>query len=340
MKADKPMSEAPTSLRASQAGLTLARGFAAAACALLWCAIAVLALTGRSRVGPIEALFLFAPLVHVQLGFRVVRGLIGEYSRLGRVAHSLLPLAAILAAASFWPPHGPLAGDLALTWPLVCGLAGLDGFWRLARQTSRTVEGAFMAAAFFYLVVGGVWLVLSRLGVTPMHLPGQIVLLASVHFHFTGFALPVFAAATRRASRLSSPPAYARLGRVVFLFLAAGIICGPLFLAAGNLLMLPILKLAGALLLTLMSFGLVGMLIPVLPAVRSRPARALLGVATISLVGGMTLVGVYTVGEFTGRYWLLIPEMTRFHGTVNALGFVLCGLLGWTFVLESGDSPR
>jgi len=311
----------------------MARGYAAPACALLWCAIAVLALTGRSRVGLIEALFLLAPLVHVQLGFRVVRGLIGEYSPIGRVAHSLLPLAAILTGASFWPPPGPLAGGLALAWPLVCGLAGLDGFWRLARQTKRSVESAFLAAAFFYLVVGGVWLVLSRLGVAPMHLPRQIVLLASVHFHFTGFALPVFAAATYRASRISSPP-HAGLGRFVFIFLAAGIICGPLFLAAGNLLMLPSLKLAGALLLTLTSFGLIGMLIPVLPGVRSRPARALLGAAAISLVGGMMLVGVYTVGEFTERSWLLIPEMARFHGTVNALGFGLCGLFGWTLALE------
>jgi hypothetical protein len=120
----------------------------------------------------------------------------------------------------------------------------------------------------------------------------------------------------------------------VFPVLAAGIICGPLLLAAGNLLVIPILKLAGALLLALMSFGLVGTLVPVLPSLRSRPARALLGVATTSLVVGMTLVGVYTVGEFTGRYWLVILDMARFHGTVNAFGFALCGLLGWTLVLE------
>lgn len=295
--------------------------------------MAVLALTGRSQVGLIEALLLFAPLVHVQLGFRVVRGLIGECSPLGSVAHTLLPLAAILAGASFWPPRGLLAGGLALAWPLACSLAALDGFWRLARQTGKSVETAFLSTAFVFLVVGSVWLVLSRLGVTPAHLTEQIVLLASVHFHFTGFALPVFAAATRRASR-RSVAAHAGLGGLVFPCLAAGIICGPLLLAAGNLLVLPPLKLAGALLLTLTSFVLVGTLTPVLPWVRSRPARALLWIATISLVGGMTLVGVYTVGEFTGRYWLMIPAMARFHGTLNAFGFVLCGLAGWTLASE------
>lgn len=304
----------------------------AAACALLWCAIAVLVLAGRSRVGLIETLFLFAPLVHVQLGLRVIRRLIGEYSPLGRVVQSLLPPAAMLAAVAFWPPPGQPAGGLAFAWLLVCGLAALDGFWGLARQTSRTVESAFLAVAFVYLVVGGVWLVLSRLGITPAHLTRQIVLLAAVHFHFTGFALPVFAAATHRASRIARST-QAGLRHVVFLFVAAGIMCGPLFLAAGNLRMVPVMKLAGALLLTLTSVGLVGMLIPVLPAVASRPAGALLAIAAISLVAGMTLVAVYTVGEFTGRYWLDIPEMARFHGTVNALGFVLCGLLGWTLAL-------
>ncbi len=327
------MRDAPTSLPALNAVLAVARTYGAAACALLWCAIAVLASTGRSRVGLIETLFLLAPLVHVPLGFRVVRHLIGDYSPLGHVARSVLPLAAISVGASFWPAPGALAGGLALAWPLVCGLAALDGFWRLARRAHRSVESALLAAAFFYLCVGGVWLVLSRSGVTPMNLSKQIVLLAAVHFHFTGFALPVFAAATFRTSRISGP-AHARLGRFVFVFIGAGIICGPLFLAAGNLLMVPLLKIAGALLLTFASLGLIAVLIPVLPTVRSHAARALLGAAAISLVVGMMLVGVYTVGEFMGRSWLLIPEMARFHGNVNALGFALCGLFGWTLGLE------
>lgn len=258
------MRGATTSLPTSSAVLEVARTYAAAACALLWCAIGVLALMGRSRVGLIEALFLLAPLVHVPLGFRVVRDLIGDHSPLGQAAHSLLPFAAILAGASFWPAPGSLAGGLALAWPLVCGLAALDGFWRLARQAHRSVESAFLAAAFFYLVVGGVWLVLSRSGVTPVNFSRQIVLLAAVHFHFTGFALPVFAAATCRASRNYRPP-HAGLGGFVFPLLAGGIIGGPLCLAAGNLLVVPILKLVGALLLTLTSCGLVAILIPVLP---------------------------------------------------------------------------
>jgi hypothetical protein len=44
---------------------------------------------------------------------------------------------------------------------------------------------------------------------------------------------------------------------------------------------------------------------------------------------GLALGGAYVIGDFTERYWLLIPRMAWLHGTTNALSFALCGLLGW-----------
>jgi hypothetical protein len=43
----------------------------------------------------------------------------------------------------------------------------------------------------------------------------------------------------------------------------------------------------------------------------------------------MLFVAVYALGEVTGRVPLSVPQMARWHGTLNALGFALCGLLGW-----------
>lgn len=43
----------------------------------------------------------------------------------------------------------------------------------------------------------------------------------------------------------------------------------------------------------------------------------------------MCLASIYAVGEVLGKDWLLIPRMASTHGLVNALGFVLLGLLGW-----------
>lgn len=116
--------------------------------------------------------------------------------------------------------------------------------------------------------------------------------------------------------------------------MVAGILCGPALLAAGNLLALPLLKLAGALLLAAASMGLVVLLVPLLPRVTPGIARVLLGVSAIALLAGMSLVAVYAVGEFTTRTWLAVPQMAYLHGTINAVGFALCGLLGWTLAGE------
>jgi hypothetical protein len=296
--------------------------------------MAALAAARRPALGTIDVLLLLAPLVLVPLGSALVGRSFGEGTPLGPVARALLPFAAIPAALSFWVPRGQAAGLLAAGWPLACGLAALDGLRRPFRRGSGTAVGACLAGSSIYLLVGGVWLVLSRLGVAPRNLPEQIVLLAALHFHYTGFVLPVVAAATGRALGERAPGAEPASGSVFFPAVVAGILCGPALLAAGNLLALPLLKLAGALLLAAASMGLVVLLVPLLPRVTPGIARVLLGVSAIALVAGMSLVAVYAVGEFTTRTWLAVPQMAYLHGTINAVGFALCGLLGWTLAGE------
>jgi hypothetical protein len=63
---------------------------------------------------------------------------------------------------------------------------------------------------------------------------------------------------------------------------------------------------------------------------RSRGARVLLVISSSAVVAAMALSAVYALGEFLRTGWLSIPEMARTHGLLNALGFVLCGLLAWT----------
>jgi len=308
--------------------------------ALLWCVIAVGSIVRRLWLGPIEVLFLLAPLVHVPLGFRVVRRLFGEYSPFGRIAIIVLPLGAISAATSFWLPVGRIAAVLAAGWFLVCGLAAFDGLWRLFRGGYRSAEGLCISASFAYLAVGGVWLVLSRSGTLPMHFAEPIVLLTAVHFHFMGFALPIMAGATGRALGKREPIGYSAVERSTFRFVATGIIGGPAIVAAGFVLSSALLKLVGALLLAMASIGLAGFVLFVLPWIRPRLAKVLLSISAASLVVGMILAATYAVGEFTERYWLLIPQMARLHGTANALGFTLCGLLGWTLAAQTEKRLR
>jgi hypothetical protein len=300
---------------------------------LVWGLVALGAMVGRTSLDAIAALFLLSPLVLVPLGFEVTRPPVAESTPPGRWARSLLPIGAVLAAASFWPPAGLSAGLVASGWSLVCLLGAVDGVWRLVRGGYRSVEGACSSAGVFYLFVGSVWLILSRLGSTPFHYPARTVLLAAVHFSFTGFVLPIVAGATANARRTAPGPAAHMLGSTL---VAAGILVGPAILAAANVRHSPALKLVGALLLVAASFGLAGQVGSVMRrrCMASRPARALVAISALSLIFGMLLVAVYAVGEATGRAWLTVPQMARLHGTLNALGFALCGLLGWALEIR------
>jgi hypothetical protein len=58
--------------------------------------------------------------------------------------------------------------------------------------------------------------------------------------------------------------------------------------------------------------------------------RVLLGIAGLSLFIGMVLAGLYAARAFAAPFpGLGIPQMRLLHGTINALGFGLCGVLAW-----------
>ena len=63
---------------------------------------------------------------------------------------------------------------------------------------------------------------------------------------------------------------------------------------------------------------------------QSIATRLLLAIAGGSLFVGMVLAGLYAMRAFVAPFpWLGIPQMRMLHGTINAVGFGLCGVLGW-----------
>jgi hypothetical protein len=58
-------------------------------------------------------------------------------------------------------------------------------------------------------------------------------------------------------------------------------------------------------------------------------SRVLLVISDLSIGTGMTLAIIYAWGLARGYPTLTIPEMIFWHGTLNAFGFGLCGLVGW-----------
>jgi hypothetical protein len=87
--------------------------------------------------------------------------------------------------------------------------------------------------------------------------------------------------------------------------------------------------LAAALLIAVSQFGLAaGMLRVGLGARLS--GRLLFGVAGGSVLLGMLLAATWAIGEYPLQPFVDIRQMAEFHGMLNALGFAVCGLLGWS----------
>ncbi len=103
-------------------------------------------------------------------------------------------------------------------------------------------------------------------------------------------------------------------------------------LVAAGLTFLPALELVGAAALTA-AIGAVAIrtLVRIVPRAGIR-AGSLLALSSLSALAGMALALSYAFGQATGIGFISLGQMARTHGPINGLGFVLCGLLGWTLV--------
>jgi len=286
--------------------------------ACLW---AVLTLAGG--LSQVERALALAPLVVVPLGVGLAaRGeFTGLSARLLGAAVALLPVGAASMALSLVIETGPVAAGLAAPWVFVTSLLALAGVSRAVdRGTIRPLNVALVDAGLAYVPVAAAALVLSHLGITPWFDP-TIVLLTAVHFHFAGFALPVLAGVTGR--HLGGFDGAARA-------VAGVILVGPAIIAVG-ISVSPLVEVVavGAFTLAVAAFGL-------LTLVRAAPSldalsAVLVGVSALALPASMALALGYGVAAFSGTnpLGLSIGRMVTLHGSLNAYGFALCGVLGW-----------
>jgi len=297
---------------------------------IAWMALLLKPAWGQISSSPAELLFLLAPLVVVPLGFglEATRLHSRQPELLLRLVRFSQPFGAALAVACFWVPAGREAATVAAGWLIVTVGAGLLGLWSFAKGQFGPPDEVCFNVGHLYLVVGGAWLVLSRLGAQPLGFKEPIVLLTAVHFHYAGFAALVLAGVVGKQLDAAS-----LLRRRVFSLVALGLIFSPALLVAGFVFWPP-LKVLAAFGLAASLAGLAAVSVTLLPRVRHKFARPFLVVSAGSVLVGVLLACVYSVGEFVGRPLIGIPEMTITHGVINGVGFVLCGLLAWT--LDSG----
>jgi uncharacterized protein (UPF0548 family) len=229
-------------------------------------------------------------------------------------------LSAVVLLVSFAHEPGARAGALALPWLLFTGFAALLGLVRLLTGGYRSAAGLATSAGLVFLAVGGGWTAVSRWGARPMDFGEPIVLLTGVHFHYAGFALPILtglAAGTLQSLR-------ARLA-------VAGVVLGVPLVAVGITAgrSVHVVDLAAAWFLAVACLLVVSLQAELAARAASRAERLLFAVSGLALLAGMILTAVYALGSFRESAWLEIPTMIRWHGTLNAVGFALPGLLAW-----------
>ncbi len=274
-------------------------------------------------------LLLFGALVIVPLGLAVV-DLSGP-----RRALSLFPWlqlgAALILTVAFALTPGLSAALLALPW-LACTLV-LASLGLLHLRRERSAGEIAIAMALIFIAIGGSWAFLARAGLRPLDFDERIVLLTGDHFHYAGFALPI----------LTGLGALRLRDLVSKLTVASVIVAVPLVAVGITVTQMThshAVELAAA---WLMSAAC--LLVAVLQFRQARRAESfaeclLFGLSGLSLLGGLGLAAAYALSAQLGRAWLTIPEMIPLHGTLNALGFALPGLLAWVLrrLRESAES--
>ena len=128
--------------------------------------------------GEMEALLSFSFLVLLPLALLLTE----TKKRNGQVLPSFkwcvrgqLPFA-ILATASLVLAPGWGAGVLALSWLGFTLLLGSYGLGRILQRGWRPIEETAIDVAFIYLILGGIWLLLSRYAVPVVPFSPVIVL--------------------------------------------------------------------------------------------------------------------------------------------------------------------
>jgi hypothetical protein len=296
--------------------------------AVIWLIVAAIPTVQAFETTLITNVQLLAVLVIVPLGLSLVetRDRYGRHGLPYLLAVLLQPFGALGAVIAVNLKAGLVAASLASLWFVVTALIFSYGLWRLLPRGLHPVEEFSVDAGLFYLPVGGVWFILSRLGTQALGFGDTIVLLTAVHFHFAGFAAPILVGFAGRLSPRSR--ASRRLLRVTISCVVVGI---PL--VAIGITVSPIVGLigtvtlsAGFAMLTLAVFGWV------LPAVTSLLAKILLSTSSIAIVAAMLLAMVYSYSIVVQKLIIDIPQMALTHGLINAFGFALLGLIAWSII--------
>ena len=264
----------------------------------------------------------FAPLVLVPLALPIYRGSKAKgwaKTAWSFIAMTTLPTASLFGFAMVFMEAGHLSALLVLPWLLLTACLALLGLRRAREHCCGRLEELCQDVALVFIVVGSGWAMLDRLSIRPLDFDPVIVLLTAIHFHYAGFVLPLVAGILLQDEK-GKLARIGGIGTIIGIPLVAIGITATQLQWGHHLETLSAWVLGGA--------GLIVAYLLVRQAMKSGPyVRVLWSIAGVSLGASMVLAILYGC-RHSQVPWLDIPHMRALHGTANALGFALCGLVG------------
>lgn len=240
---------------------------------------------------------------------------------------------AVVAPLAFGRPY---RGWVLAAGSLAVGLCAAPGFAAVAAVPAAVaVAGAWrdrghlvnrLALLWAAVAVGAIAASLG--GISLVGVGEPIVKLTAVHYLYAGVGALVIAHRLRGATR------FARVELVAVVATATA----PPVVALGFVTRLPLPQVGGAVLMT------VGVWATALLLGSTATDRHGLDRGLAAIAAGATWVPmVLAVAWAASDHWLgvpalSIPEMARFHGVVNAVGFVIAGLIATRPLTEAGEA--
>ena len=258
----------------------------------------------------VKALLLFSPLMLMPL-----------WSGMWRLQHKLEYAAAVALAGSFIVTPGVGAALLALPWLVARLFVAKDVAVEWHRTGMPSPATACPHAAAVFPAIGAAWIVAHRANWTQWGFDPLIVLLTAAHFHHAGFTLPLLAGLNAKAN----PGCWTRFSCVAILL---GVPLVAVGITGTHFGVLKFMEPFGVAILVLGALGVaVSQVWRGLERQRSIMTRIGFSISGASLFAAMVLALGFGMRYVIPNFALTMPQMWAIHGTLNAFGFGLCGIL-------------
>jgi hypothetical protein len=235
---------------------------------------------------------------------------------------ALLALISVMSS-KLWGLEGTaIPGILSLGWLLFTLLLGIYGLTTIMISKGKAAEIA-IGAGLVYFFIGGIWFTLYQYQISLFQANPATHALSSVHFHFSSAIVPIFIGA---------------LGRIMtkknwYPWIVAIDIIGPLLIAVGMIFSKPIEYIG----VTLFACNIVIYTTYLLAYLRRNflhnKATFFLGLSCLAFYTVIVLSIFYPL--LRNKFSLTILDFIPIYGTLHAFGFVLCGLIGWVYMVDS-----